>query len=177
MRTLLGFIAIAVLLLTLPGARPAKALQYCDLSPQNCFRGGDGRLYYIAPGGPWYKAYRAGKIKLPDIVEGRRKQRECALHSPNGFCRLESPPGLSSPGHRMPDSAGTPMRSAWGCGATDGKVKGKSWNYSNRTAASYRALAECSRKSTHGRCRVVSCQPAVHTSYEAVAIWGANTPQ
>lgn len=177
MRRFLGLAAIAVLLLTPLSVRQVKAIQYCELAPENCYRGGDGRLYYIAPGGPWYRAYRAGKIKLPDLVEGRRKQRECALHAPNGFCRLESPPGLSAPGHRTPDSSGPPVRAAWGCGATDGKVKGKSWNYRNRTAASYRALAECSRKTTQGRCRVVSCLPSVHTSYEAVAIWGANAQQ
>jgi hypothetical protein len=170
MRALLGLIAIAVLLLTLPGIRPVKALQYCDLSPQNCFRGGDGYLYYLAPGSPWHKAYRAGRVTLPEIIERTRKQRDCALHAANGFCRLGPPPGGNA-------AVQSPQRAAWGCGATDGKAKGRSWNYSNRTAASYRAVAECSSKSTHGRCRVVSCQPAVHTSYEAVAIWGANTPQ
>jgi len=68
-----------------------------------------------------------------------------------------------------------PERAAWGCGATDGKVKGKSWNYANRTAASYRALAACSSKTSSGRCRVVSCRPGVHNSEEAIAIWGPNT--
>lgn len=74
---------------------------------------------------------------------------------------------------RVPDS----NRAAWGCGATDGRVKGKSWNYSNRAAASYRALAACSNKTTSGRCHIVSCRPSVHNSDEAIAIWGANTQQ
>lgn len=78
---------------------------------------------------------------------------------------------------RMPGSAGTPNRAAWGCGATDGKVRGRSWNFSNRTAASYRALSECSRKTTSARCHIVSCRPSVHSSYEAIAIWGPNTQQ
>jgi len=70
-----------------------------------------------------------------------------------------------------------PNRAAWGCGATDGKVKGKSWNYPNRTSASYRALAACSSKTSSGRCHIVSCRPSVHNSYEAIAIWGPNTEQ
>jgi hypothetical protein len=68
-------------------------------------------------------------------------------------------------------------RAAWGCGATDGKARGRSWNFANRAAASYRALSECAGKSTRGSCRIVSCRPSVHTSYEAIAIWGANTQQ
>jgi hypothetical protein len=70
-----------------------------------------------------------------------------------------------------------PNRASWGCGATDGKVRGRSWNYASRTAASYRALAECSRKTAQGRCHIVSCRPGVHNSFEAIAIWGANTQQ
>jgi hypothetical protein len=179
MRTLLGLIAVAVLLLTPLGVHSVKAaMSYCDLAPENCFHGGDGRLYYLAPGSPWHKAYRAGKTTIPDMVERTRKQRECALHSANGFCRLGPPPGSSSPpGHRIPGSAATPIRAAWGCGATNGTVKGRSWNYPNRLAASYRALAACSRKSAQGGCRVVSCRPAVHTAYEAQAIWGTDAPQ
>lgn len=78
---------------------------------------------------------------------------------------------------RMPDSTAAPNQAAWGCGATDGKVRGRSWNFSNRAAALYCALSECSRKTTSGRCHIVSCRPAVRGSYEAIAIWGANAPQ
>ena len=89
------------------------------------------------------------------------------------------------PGYRMPNSAGAPgngavgfpNRAAWGCGATDGTMRGRSWNYAKRAAAWYRALAECARKSTRGNCRVVSCRPGVHTSYEAIAIWGTSVPR
>lgn len=93
MRMLLGLAAIAILMLMPPGIRPAKAVvQYCDLAPENCFYGGDGRWYYIAPGSQAHKAYRAGKITLPDIVERQRKQRECALHANNGSCRVKLAP-------------------------------------------------------------------------------------
>jgi hypothetical protein len=88
------------------------------------------------------------------------------------------------PGHRMPDFARTPRngadqaphRAAWGCGTTDGTARHRSWNYSNRTAAMYRALSECAKHNT-GKCRVISCSPSVHTSYEALALWGANAPR
>ena len=91
-RISLGFAAIAVLML-LPGTRPAAAVvQYCDLAPENCYYGGDGRWYYMAPGSRVHKAYRAGKITLPDIVERHRKERECALHANNGSCRVGPTP-------------------------------------------------------------------------------------
>jgi hypothetical protein len=88
MRTLLGITAIAVLMLMPLGVHQAKAVvQYCDLAPENCFYGGDGRWYYIAPGSRLHKAYRAGKITLPDIVERDRQQRACALHATEESCR------------------------------------------------------------------------------------------
>jgi len=171
MRILLGLIAVAVLLLMPAGVRPAKAVvQYCDLAPENCFYGGDGRWYYLPPGSRWHKAHAAGRVTVPDIVDSTRRRQECASHSTSGSCRLD----LSPAGNRAGQSPG---RGAWGCGATDGKVKGKSWNYPNRTAASYRALAACSSKTTSGRCHVVSCRAGVHNDYEAIAIWGPNTQQ
>jgi hypothetical protein len=93
MRTLLGVTAIAVLLLMPLGVQPAKAfLSYCDLAPENCYFTGDGRRYYMPPGSRLHKAYRSGKVTLPFLVERRRKQRECALHSPSGFCRVDPAP-------------------------------------------------------------------------------------
>ena len=59
----------------------------------------------------------------------------------------------------------------WGCGATDGATaKGRSWGYGNRTAASYRALAECSRK-TAGGCHIMSCSASVHSQAEVPLAW------
>jgi len=59
----------------------------------------------------------------------------------------------------------------WGCGATDGATaKGRSWGYGNRTAASYRALAECSRKTT-GSCHIMSCSASVHSRADAPSGW------
>jgi hypothetical protein len=77
-----------------------------------------------------------------------------------------------SPGHRMPTydgaSAGGAVGSArWGCGATDGTHKGRSWGYANKAGASYRALSECLKRGAPGSCRVVSCSPSVHSYYEA----------
>jgi hypothetical protein len=59
----------------------------------------------------------------------------------------------------------------WGCGATDGgTAKGRSWGYSNRTAATYRALAECSRKTTRS-CHIMSCSASVHSQAEVPVAW------
>lgn len=63
-------------------------------------------------------------------------------------------------------------RVAWGCGATDGRARGRSWSFPNRAAASYGALAACNRSSVQKTCRLISCRTSVHSSYEAQAIWG-----
>ena len=83
------------------------------------------------------------------------------------------------PGHSMlvstaasPSGAGNPThRGAWGCGATDGVATGRSWGFSNKTAASYRALAECRLRSTQQQCRLVSCSRFVKTSGDAQLTW------
>jgi hypothetical protein len=91
-------------------------------------------------------------------------------------------------GYRMPGSTVTsptrPVQAlvqatdghAWGCGATDGKATGRSWGFPNQASASFRALSECTKRSTQGSCRVVSCSPSVHTYDEAHVTWfsGAN---
>jgi hypothetical protein len=65
--------------------------------------------------------------------------------------------------------AGTATSSqAWGCGATDGTARGRSWGFPNRAAASFRALSECAKRSTH--CHIVSCSSSVHNYNEAGAI-------
>src|SRR5215469_91894 len=53
-----------------------------------------------------------------------------------------------------PHPAGT-----WGCAATDGTAKGRTWGFSNQAAASHLALSICERRSTSQSCRIVSCSP------------------
>jgi hypothetical protein len=69
-------------------------------------------------------------------------------------------------------------QAAWGCGTTDGVATGRSWGFRNQAAASFRALAECSQRSTRGGCRVVSCSSSVNTYYDAHVTWfkDADTP-
>jgi hypothetical protein len=71
-------------------------------------------------------------------------------------------------GQTSSTSAGTATSSqAWGCGATDGVARGRSWNFSNKAAASFRALSECAKRSAH--CHIIACSPSVHNYYEAQA--------
>jgi len=56
---------------------------------------------------------------------------------------------------------------AWGCGATDGQARGRSWGFPNKAAASFRALSECAKRSPH--CYIVSCSPSIHNYDEAQA--------
>jgi hypothetical protein len=83
-------------------------------------------------------------------------------------------------GYRMPSTsesaagAGAAGSARWGCGATDGTHKGRSWGYANRAGASYRALSECLKRGAPGSCRVVSCSPSVHSYYEAHATFFAD---
>ena len=59
----------------------------------------------------------------------------------------------------------------WGCGATDGAMaKGRSWGFSNRAAALYRALSECSRRTARS-CHVISCSASVHSQAEVPLAW------
>jgi len=76
-------------------------------------------------------------------------------------------------GARAPD----PNRAAWGCGATDGKAKGRSWAFPNRAAASYAALAACNGRSVQKTCRLLSCRTSVHSQFEAQAIWPYGAPR
>jgi hypothetical protein len=62
-------------------------------------------------------------------------------------------------------------RTAWGCGATDGNARSRSWNAPNRAAALNAALAGCDRLSPRGKCHVISCSPSVHTIHDAQKIW------
>lgn len=183
MRALLGCAAIAALMLMSLGIHPAKAvLSYCDLAPENCYYSGDGRLYYMSPGSQLKKAYEAGKVSLPYLIERRRKQQACALHATSGYCRVDpAPPRTGSTATPRTSSGNNISEHAWGCGATDGTATGRSWGARNKTAASYRALAECAQRSTRGRtaklighCRVVSCSPSIKTYYDAHLAWFAR---
>ena len=75
-------------------------------------------------------------------------------------------------GYRLPSegaraSSGGAMAAAWGCIATDGHARGRSWGYPNRLAASYGALSGCTKLAPH--CRIVSCSASIHSQYEAHA--------
>jgi hypothetical protein len=78
-------------------------------------------------------------------------------------------------GSRVPASTATPSTGAgtatssqaWGCGATDGTARGRSWGFPNQAAASLRALSECAKNGT--RCHIIRCSPSIHNYYEARA--------
>jgi hypothetical protein len=99
--------------------------------------------------------------------------------------RGSSKAGRSPPDRRAPDSTDvsrnpavqSPNGPAWGCAATDGKARGRSWGYRNQAAASSRALLECNKKPGAHGCRVVSCRAGVHTSADAAAISFTDTHQ
>jgi hypothetical protein len=57
---------------------------------------------------------------------------------------------------------------AWGCAATDGKAKGWSGGYPNRTSALYGALSACTKYG--GQCRIITCSSSIHSAAEARAI-------
>jgi hypothetical protein len=93
MRRLFGVTGIAIAMLMRVGLGPAAAhVSYCDLSPGNCYYAGDARRYYMAPGSRLERAYKAGKVDLRYLVERRRRQRTCALHAANGYCRVDPVP-------------------------------------------------------------------------------------
>lgn len=122
-------------------------------------------------------AMAALALILSDVTTARAAAHIC--ESMPSRCRYNANGGLYyyPPGRRMPDSNTPPNRAAWGCGATDGKARGRSWSFPNRAAASYGALAACNRHSPQMTCHLVSCRPSVHSSDEAVAIWGTNAHQ
>jgi hypothetical protein len=120
-----------------------------------------------------YVAMAALAVMIFDVTSGRAAMMTRCNAQPER-CRY-SPDGRNyfySSDRRMPQStATTSTRAAWGCGATDGHSTGRSWGFANRAAASYRALAECTQRSTHGPCHVVSCNPSVTTYGDAQVAW------
>jgi hypothetical protein len=99
-------------------------------------------------------------------------------------CRYE-PDGRKyywSPGRHMPaypaaahasstGSGQVTTTHGWGCGATDGTARGRSWGFPNQASASLRALSECTKRSSHASCHIVSCSPSVHNYDEAQVAW------
>ena len=78
---------------------------------------------------------------------------------PHGY-RLPS----EMPGFGAGSAASTQV---WGCLATGGAGRGRSWGYPNRLSASYSALSACAKRGTG--CRIISCNPSVHSNYESYA--------
>jgi hypothetical protein len=107
-----------------------------------------------------------------------------AAHAAMRLCNAEPQRcRYSSDGRQYFHAAGSPISTGggaaasdhgWGCGATNGTAKGRSWGFSNKAAASYRALSECSKRAPQGGCHVVSCSASVHSYDEAHVAWFAN---
>jgi hypothetical protein len=129
-----------------------------------------------------YVALAALAVLIADVTAARAATKICDVMP--WRCRYE-PDGRKyywSPGRHMPaygttssTGAGTATGSqAWGCGATDGTARGRSWGFPNQASASLRALSECAKRGTH--CHLVSCSPSIHNYYEAQAtlIGGAH---
>ena len=120
-----------------------------------------------------YVALAAMAVLIADVTAAHAATKICDVMP--WRCRYETD-GRNyywSPGHHMPaygaTAAGTATGSqAWGCGATDGTARGRSWGFPNRAAASFRALSECAKRRTH--CHIVSCSSSVHNYNEAGAI-------
>lgn len=117
----------------------------------------DGRVSYEPPG-----------YRMPDATAAPRTVVAQSGNCIGGPWRCHyGAEGRLHFGARVPDA----NRAAWGCGATDGKARGRSWNSPNQAAALHAALAACDRFSPRGNCHVISCRPSVHTIYDAQRIW------
>jgi hypothetical protein len=115
-----------------------------------------------------YAALAALALLIADVAAAHASMRLC--NAQPWLCRYSSDGRqyFHLEGSRMPISNATSSTgAAWGCGATDGTARGRSWNFSNKAAASYRALSECAKRSPH--CHIVSCSPSVHSYDEAQA--------
>ena len=113
-------------------------------------------------------ALAALALLITDVAAARAAMRLCNAEPQR--CRYSSDGRqyFHAFGSRTAAAAGTATSSqAWGCGATDGTARGRSWNFSNRSAALFRALSECAKRSPH--CHIVSCSASVHSYDEAQA--------
>ena len=124
-----------------------------------------------------YVAMTALALMISDVTAARAATKHCDVMP--WRCRYDSDARrhFYPPGYRMAEAAVTnpATRGAWGCGATDGVATGRSWGFPNQTSASFRALSECTKRSTHASCRVVSCSPSIHSYYEAHVTWFGDT--
>jgi hypothetical protein len=117
-----------------------------------------------------YVALAALALLIADVAAARAAMRLC--NAEPWRCRYSSDGRqyFYAAGSPIPVStgAGTATSSqAWGCGATDGVARGRSWGFPNKAAASLRALSECAKRSA--RCHIVSCSPSIHNYNEAQA--------
>jgi hypothetical protein len=115
-----------------------------------------------------YVALAALALLIADVAAAHAATKICDVMP--WRCRYE-PDGRNyywSPGRHMPAyGSASSSNQAWGCGATDGQARGRSWGFPNKAAASFRALSECAKRGTH--CHIVSCSPSIHNYYEAQA--------
>ena len=121
-----------------------------------------------------YVALAALALLIADVAAARAAMRSCIAQP--WLCRYSSDGRqyFHVEGSRTTAGGTATSSQAWGCGATDGTARGRSWGFSNKAAASFRALSECAKRSAH--CHILSCSPAVHNYYEAQATLfsGAN---
>src|ERR1700726_1169047 len=122
-----------------------------------------------------YVAMAALALMLSGVSAARAAVQNCSIYPERCQYGANGVYYFYPQGYRMPQSTGGPTagsaqattRAAWGCGATDGTARGRSWGFPNRAAASFRALSECAKRSP--RCHIVSCSPDIHNYYEAQA--------
>jgi hypothetical protein len=116
-----------------------------------------------------YVAMAALALMISDVVAAHASMRLCNAQPWRCSYSSDGRQYFHLSGTATPSTgAGAATTSqAWGCGATDGTARGRSWNFSNKAAASFRALSECAKRSAH--CHIVSCSASVHNYDEAQA--------
>ena len=114
-----------------------------------------------------YVALAALAVLIADVAAAHAAMRSCNAEPQR--CRYSSDGRqyFHAFGSRTTDAGTATSSQAWGCGATDGQARGRSWNFSNRSAASFRALSECAKRSPH--CHITTCSASVHSFDEAQA--------
>jgi hypothetical protein len=111
-----------------------------------------------------YVAMAALALMIADVAASYAAMRLCNAQPERCRYSADGRQYFYPSGRAMPTGIGQAANAgAWGCGATDGTAKGRSWGFPNQAAASFRALSECSKRSAHASCRIVSCNAAVHS--------------
>lgn len=145
LRMELAYAAMAALALMMCDVAAARAaMRLCNAQPERCSYGSDGRYYF-----------HISERRVP--------------HSPATTSTKTTSTKTTST--KITSTRTTSSSAAWGCGATDGHSTGRSWGFANRSAATYRALAECTQRSGHGPCHVVSCSSSIATYGDAHPAW------